>query len=316
MTPGSIINRWRGLAPAGRLIVAGTLAMTMVAALAVIRLAVPAGAASSRYEAENATISQGAIATNHLNYSGTGFVDYTNVVGSYVEFPVNAATAGTATLTFRHANGTTTNRPMDIRVNGTLVSAGLAFNPTGNWDTWANVTLNVTLTAGTNTVRATATTANGGPNLDFLDVDVTTPPAVYQAENATLSQAVVATNHLNYTGTGFVDYNNVAGSYVEFSVTPPAAGTATLAFRFANGGTANRPMDISVNGTVVSPGLAFGPTGNWDTWQTVSVTATLTGGTNTIRAAATTASGGPNLDSLTVTVGPARDWSVAMVESP
>jgi len=315
VTPGSIINRWRGLAPAGRLIVAGTLAMTMVAALAVIRLAVPAGAASSRYEAENATISQGAIATNHLNYSGTGFVDYTNVVGSYVEFPVNAATAGTATLTFRHANGTTTNRPMDIRVNGTLVSAGLAFNPTGNWDTWANVTLNVTLTAGTNTVRATATTANGGPNLDFLDVDVTTPPAVYQAENATLSQAVVATNHLNYTGTGFVDYNNVAGSYVEFSVTPPAAGTATLAFRFANGGTANRPMDISVNGTVVSPGLAFGPTGNWDTWQTVSVTATLTGGTNTIRAAATTASGGPNLDSLTVTVGPARDWSVAMVES-
>jgi unsaturated rhamnogalacturonyl hydrolase len=74
-------------------------------------------------------------------------------------------------------------------------------------------------------------------------------------------------------------------------------------------------MDIRVNGTVVSAGLAFNPTGNWDTWQTVSVTATLTAGTNAIRATATTASGGPNLDSLTVTASGGTDWSVAMVES-
>src|SRR5213078_1293617 len=33
----------------------------------------------------------------------------------------------------------------------------------------------------------------------------------YQAESATISQAVVATNHAGFTGTGFVDYNNVAG---------------------------------------------------------------------------------------------------------
>jgi unsaturated rhamnogalacturonyl hydrolase len=201
---------------------------------------------------------------------------------------------------------------MAIAVNGTVVSPGLAFNPTGNWDTWASVTITATVVAGSNLIRATATGATGGPNLDYLDFDVPPPPNVLQAEDATISQGVVATNHLNYTGAGFVDYTNVAGSYVEFTVNAPTAGTAALAFRFANGSTANRPMDISVNGTVVAAGVAFAPTGNWDTWQTVSLAAVVHAGANTVRATATAATGGPNLDSLGVTV---TDWSVAMVES-
>jgi len=256
----------------------------------------------NRYEAENATISQGTVAANHLNYSGTGFVDYTNVAGSYVEFTVNAAAAGNNKLTFRYANGTTVNRPMDISVNGTVVASGVAFNPTTNWDTWANVTVTAALNAGSNKVRATATTANGGPNLDYLDAVPVPPAAVkYEAEDATISQGTVATNHLNYSGTGFVDYTNVAGSYVEWTVSASATGTATLTIRYANGGTVNRPMDISVNGTVVAPGVAFNPTGSWDAWADVALTVTLPAGTgNKVRATATTANGGPNVDYLTV----------------
>ena len=124
---------------------------------------------ANRYEAETATISQGAVATNHTGFSGTGFVDYNNVTGSYVQWSVNAATAGTATLKLRYANGTATNRPMDVTVNGTVVSAGVAFPGTGNWNTWATRTVTVNLAAGTNTVRAAATTANGGPNVDYLE---------------------------------------------------------------------------------------------------------------------------------------------------
>ncbi len=124
----------------------------------------------TRYEAENARISQGTVATNHTGFTGTGFVDMTNVVGSYVEWTVNAAAAGTGVLGIRYANGTTTNRPMDIRVNGAVVAAGRAFNGTGSWDTWATSTLNVPLNGGTNTIRATATTSNGGPNLDHIQI--------------------------------------------------------------------------------------------------------------------------------------------------
>jgi len=128
------------------------------------------GGGSTRYEAENATIVRGVAESNHANFSGTGFVNYDNASGSYVQWTVTAAAAGPATVTIRYANGTATNRPMDIRVNGTVVATGVAFGGTGNWDTWQNRTLTLTLAAGTNTIRATATTANGGPNVDYLEV--------------------------------------------------------------------------------------------------------------------------------------------------
>jgi unsaturated rhamnogalacturonyl hydrolase len=132
----------------------------------------PAFAAPVRYEAEAATITQGAVESDHTGFTGTGFVNYDNVTGSAVEFAVTVSGAQTAALTFRFANGTTVNRPMDILVNGTLVAGARAFNPTGAWTTWQSVTVNAPLVDGTNSVKAVATTANGGPNLDSLSVGV------------------------------------------------------------------------------------------------------------------------------------------------
>jgi alpha-L-fucosidase len=123
----------------------------------------------ARYEAENATISDGVIESNHAGFSGTGFVNYTNAVGSYVEWTVNTATAGPATLTFGYANGTADNRPVDLVINGTPAGS-VNFPGTGGWTTYSTVITNASLNAGANTIRATATTANGGPNADYLDV--------------------------------------------------------------------------------------------------------------------------------------------------
>ncbi|GAA0385089.1 beta-N-acetylhexosaminidase [Acrocarpospora corrugata] len=130
----------------------------------------PAAGSTVRYEAENAAISQGVVEANHAGYSGTGFVNYDSVAGSRVQWTVTAPAAGTATLRLRYANGTTANRPMDITVNGTLVADELAFAGTGAWATWQTRTLTVTLPAGTSTIRAAATTAIGGPNVDYLEV--------------------------------------------------------------------------------------------------------------------------------------------------
>jgi endoglucanase len=133
----------------------------------------PAALAVTEHQAESATISQGLAESNHAGYTGTGFVNYDNATGSYVEFTVGAASSGPATLTFRFANGTTANRPMAVTVNGgTAVS--VAFTGTGAWSTWRTATASVTLPAGTNRIRATATTSTGGPNLDRLTVDTGT----------------------------------------------------------------------------------------------------------------------------------------------
>jgi endoglucanase len=140
-------------------------------------LADPAALAATTYQAESATISNGLVESNHSGYTGSGFVNYDNATGSHVEFSATAPAAGSATLTFRYANGTTTNRPMTITVNGATATTNLAFPGTGAWTTWSTATTTVTLAAGTNRIRATATTSNGGPNLDKLDVETGgTPP--------------------------------------------------------------------------------------------------------------------------------------------
>jgi unsaturated rhamnogalacturonyl hydrolase len=152
---------------------------------AFLALTSPVLAATTSYQAESALIFHGVVESNHAGYSGTGFVNYSNETGSYVEWTVNVPAAVNGTLTWRFANGTTTNRPMEIRVNGAVVASSLSFVGTGAWTTWRTQTLSAALLAGTNTVRATATTVNGGPNVDRLDVSdavvptpTPTPPGV------------------------------------------------------------------------------------------------------------------------------------------
>ncbi|MFI6318023.1 glycoside hydrolase family 88 protein [Nonomuraea sp. NPDC050556] len=137
---------------------------------------------------------------------------------------------------------------------------------------------------------------------------------LYEAENATIVQGVVESNHAGYTGTGFVNYDNVAGSSVQWTISSTEERPVTLVVRYANGTTANRPLSISVNGAATT--VDFPGTGAWTTWRTATLAATLNAGTNTVTATATTANGGPNVDSLSVDDGTTQtDWSVAVVES-
>ncbi|MDQ0685116.1 hypothetical protein QFZ56_004079 [Streptomyces achromogenes] len=139
-----------------------------------------AQAATTRYEAEaSPALCSGTIDSDWTGYSGSGFCNGANSTGGYAQFTVNAATAGTATLSVRFANGATAARPASLVVNGTTVQTP-SFEATGAWSTWATKTLTVSLNAGANTVRLSPTTSAGLPNVDRLDADVsgtTTPPA-------------------------------------------------------------------------------------------------------------------------------------------
>jgi hypothetical protein len=44
------------------------------------------------------------------------------------------------------------------------------YSGTGAWTTWTSDTFTVPFTTGSNTLRVTATTAGGNPNLDYIDV--------------------------------------------------------------------------------------------------------------------------------------------------
>jgi glucose/arabinose dehydrogenase len=53
------------------------------AAAAILPIGQPALAAATRYQAETATISQGAVESNHSGYTGTGFVNNGTTLTAY-----------------------------------------------------------------------------------------------------------------------------------------------------------------------------------------------------------------------------------------
>jgi len=129
----------------------------------------------SVYQAELASIGNGIVETLHSGYTGTGYANTNNVVGSYVEWHVNAPQAGSAQLAFRYSS--INNRVAQLSLNGTVINASLPFTATSSWDTWSTLTVNVTLRAGNNDVRLTGINADSCPNLDRLDVTLgVTPP--------------------------------------------------------------------------------------------------------------------------------------------
>lgn len=130
-----------------------------------------------------------------------------------------------------------------------------------------------------------------------------TPPGTYEAEDAILNGAIIAANQSGFTGAGFADYVNASGDYVNWTVNAQAAGLYDLKFRYALQ-SGNRPLEMRINGQVVDANLDFPATGNWASWQYVTLPSQqLLAGTNTIQASAA-GSSGPNMDHLLLTVAP------------
>jgi rhamnogalacturonan endolyase len=119
----------------------------------------------------------GTVDSNHLGYTGTGFANANNAVGAGIGWRINIPSAGTYTVIWRHSNGTTTNRPGNLLVNGSAVVSGINFPGTGDWDTWVDVPVEVSFNAGVQDLRLNATTSNGLSNIDYLMVTGASPEA-------------------------------------------------------------------------------------------------------------------------------------------
>lgn len=127
--------------------------------------------------------------------------------------------------------------------------------------------------------------------------NIAQPSAILESEAATLNNAVVASNRDGFTGTGFVDFINSTGDFIQWTYNKMQAGTAALQFRYANGSLADRPLKLEVNNVEINPRLAFPPTGSWTTWSATRDTALLVKGPNIIKLS-TIGSNGSNIDHL------------------
>ncbi|WP_308637564.1 glycoside hydrolase family 76 protein [Paenibacillus silvisoli] len=103
----------------------------------------------------------------------------------------------------------------------------------------------------------------------------------YEAENALKSGSIISeSSQPGFTGRGYLAGWNAAGA-ITFNVNQNSASTRTVTIRYA-GGAGNSSRYISVNGTVVANNLSFAGTGGWGTWNTVTFSANLNAGFNTV----------------------------------
>lgn len=250
------------------------------------------------------------------------YVDYLNKVEDYIEWGIDAID-GRYQLEFIYALSSG-DRPLQIMINGKVVHEALPFPSTGSWRIYKSVSLSVPLRFGYNTVRATATGWSGA-DMDALKVTLEggslpepqpspapeptptpspepspTPapepvppandPVFFEAEDAELSGAKAMGS--------YVDYINANEDFIKWKVTVPK-GRYRLQFKYALS-YGNRPLEISVNGSVVVDSLSFPSTESWRIYKTVELDVDLIAGENKIRATAIGFSGA-NMDALIVT---------------
>lgn len=108
-------------------------------------------------------------------------------------------------------------------------------------------------------------------------------------------------NNAGFTGAGFANANNAANSGVNWRITTPAAGSYTLSWRYSNGGGADRPSRLLVNGSTAVASISFPATVDWVTWTTASVNVSLPAGTVNLRLEGINATGAANIDNITIT---------------
>src|SRR5439155_20774286 len=81
---------------------------------------------------------------------------------------VNVSTAGSYAVVIAYCDGSTSGRQAQVSVNGGAVQT-VSFTPTGGFSTPGNITVNLDLTAGTNTITFANPTAYT-PDLDKITV--------------------------------------------------------------------------------------------------------------------------------------------------
>jgi len=185
------------------------------------------GGESVAYHDSDTVNSGGAYRTDGVDVeactdTGGGYnVGYTNA-GEYMKYTVNVATAGTYTVTFRVANGTTGNGSFHLQnAGGTNLSGAVTVVPSGGWQTWASVTANVTLPAGLQILTLFEDTANFNINYMTFATSGGTLPGAPSNLGATGSNTKVA---LTWTaGSGSTGTNIYRGTAQGAEGTTPIA---------------------------------------------------------------------------------------------
>lgn len=237
---------------------------------------------------------------------GDAFVDFLTPAGEDLTFAV-VSDGGTADIAFTYALfQTLPDRTMALEVNGVTLEAPVTFEALStSMGDWREAVASVTLDEGLNVIKLIATGISG-PNIDQIAVTMTSEPPIHntitlQAEDAAIFGADVVSNTSGAEGGAFVDYKAASGDAITWAVDASAAGPVDIDIRYALAAPTPRVMALEINGVVVDDAVTFTQvSSSWSDWGTLSLSAELAQGANSIRLLATGDSG-PNVDAITLT---------------
>ena len=121
---------------------------------------------------------------------------------------------------------------------------------------------------------------------------------IFEAEDAGRKGPTTAKNNDGYTGKGFADFQNDSGEHLKWLIEIKDKEEYFLSFRYALA-EGDRPLQLKVNGKVITKALPFISTGSWANWKPISIAAPLKVGLNEILLESTGTSG-PNIDHLLI----------------
>jgi hypothetical protein len=162
-----------------------------------------------------------------------------------------------------------------------------------------------------------STTVSGGSC-----TPVTTTSVTIQAETAcSVDGTLNETYNAGYTGTGYVNTNDVLGASATWEINSQTAQTISLGIRYAHNTSTGRPMSLSINGTVQVANIPFPATGSPSTWVITTVQISLAAGVNTITMVSLASIGSPYIDAFifgsgTVSSGTCPSNSMAAAAAP
>ena len=227
-------------------------------------------------------------------YTAVGFFD----AGEWLEYSIDVASAGNYIVTIRTASGGGGGR-LSIESDCVDLTGSVSTPNTGGWDTWQDMTVEITLEVGIQKLRIVS---GGGMNLMNMDIQpggngstsfgegcqwVPEKPADIrvEAEDWTAAIAlpegeVVLETTSDVSGNqnvGFID----TGDWMEYSVNVPATGCYVASYRVASQ-DGSEGFTLSFNGVVVDT-VTIPPTGGWENWVALNSAVVLMDGEQTMR---------------------------------
>lgn len=179
-------------------------------------------------QAETTAASSAPVATSDLGFLGWGYRAFAGAThDAWVEWSIQVSVPTTTSLSLRYSNGGVGDRPLDLLVDGQVLQSAMPFPVTGSWRDWRVATsVPAALAPGWHSIRARATGA-GGPNLDALWLESSSPDLPAAIPTFTHARPVVDWDHWTPTART-ATYGPDGAAQFPTVGTPPGAAGATF----------------------------------------------------------------------------------------